>query len=159
LAFAGKPRLRRAPVGLTGVRRGSLARVAKENVRDWGHGHGRYGGMVMHLPRLRFTRLAAAALAGAVVLSALVGPSLLPAGAGGNGARAEVVVEINMFESALSPYGSWIDSPSYGRVWYPTGVRRGWRPYYDDGHWAYSDDYGWIWVSDAPWGWAPFHYG
>ena len=113
----------------------------------------------MHLPRLRFAKLAAAALAGVVVLSTLVGPSLLPADAGGNAARAEVVVEINMFQSALSPYGSWIDSPSYGRVWYPTGVHRGWRPYYDDGHWAYSDDYGWLWVSDAPWGWAPFHYG
>jgi uncharacterized protein DUF6600 len=105
------------------------------------------------------TRLAAAALAGAMMLSTLVGPALLPADRGGSAARADMVVEINVFEHALSPYGRWFDSPRYGRVWYPIGVRRGWRPYYDDGHWVYSDDYGWMWVSDVPWGWAPFHYG
>ena len=42
---------------------------------------------------------------------------------------------------------------------YPTNVRHGWRPYYDDGHWAYSDDDWLDVVSDASWGWAPFHYG
>jgi uncharacterized protein DUF6600 len=107
----------------------------------------------------RFTRLASAALAGAVILATLVGSSLLPVDMGGGTARAEAVVEINIFEHALSPYGRWIDSPRYGHVWYPTGMHQGWRPYYDDGHWVYSDDYGWMWVSDAPWGWAPFHYG
>ena len=113
----------------------------------------------MHLPRLRLTKLASAALVGVVVLSTLVGPSLLPADMGGSAARAEVVIEINLFQHALSPYGRWIDSPRYGQVWYPVGMHSGWRPYYDDGHWAYSDDDGWIWVSDLPWGWAPFHYG
>jgi hypothetical protein len=113
----------------------------------------------MYLPSFRSIKLTSAALAGVVVLSALVGPALLPASVGGSVAHAEVVVDINVFHDALSPYGRWVDSPRYGRVWYPTNVHRGWRPYYDDGHWAYSNDDGWIWASDAPWGWAPFHYG
>ena len=113
----------------------------------------------MQLPRFRSTTLASVALAGVVTLSVLVGPALLPADRGGAVARAEVVVDINVFDGALSPYGRWYNSPRYGRVWYPTNVRHGWRPYYDDGHWAYSDDDGWMWVSDASWGWAPFHYG
>ncbi|HUL08486.1 MAG TPA: DUF6600 domain-containing protein [Candidatus Acidoferrum sp.] len=108
-------------------------------------------------PSLR-TRLAAAALAGAAMLATLAAPALLP-GERGGAAHADTVVEINVFERALSPYGRWFDSPRYGRVWYPTGMRHGWRPYYDDGHWVYSYEYGWMWVSDAPWGWAPFHYG
>jgi len=112
----------------------------------------------MHLPRFRSAKLASAALAGVVALSVLVGPTFLPADLGGNVARAEVTVDIGVFQGALAPYGQWVNSPQYGQVWYPTNVRRGWRPYYDDGHWAYSDD-GWIWVSDMPWGWAPFHYG
>jgi hypothetical protein len=113
----------------------------------------------MQLPRFRSTLLASAALAGVIALSVLVGPALLPADIGGAVARAEVTVDINVFDGALSPYGRWYDSPRYGHVWYPTNVRQGWRPYYDDGHWAYSDDDGWMWVSDASWGWAPFHYG
>jgi Family of unknown function (DUF6600) len=103
--------------------------------------------------------LVSAALAGAVALSATVGPAFLPTGLGGASARAEVVVSIDVFQQELSPYGQWATVPGYGEVWYPSGVRQGWRPYYDDGHWAYSDDYGWMWVSDLPWGWAPFHYG
>ena len=113
----------------------------------------------MRLPRTRASKLASAALAGVIALSTLVGPALVPSDMGGSVAQAEVTVDIGVFQNALSPYGRWVDSPQYGQVWYPTNVRQGWRPYYDDGHWAYSDDDGWVWVSDAPWGWAPFHYG
>ena len=60
------------------------------------------------------------------------------------------------FQSGLSPYGDWVDSPSYGRVWRPH-VPVGWRPYYY-GHWTWTDD-GWFWASDEPWGWATYHYG
>jgi hypothetical protein len=67
-------------------------------------------------------------------------------------------VDINIFFGALAPYGNWVDHGHYGRVWYPRGVSRGWRPY-TDGHWSYNNRYGWIWVSDWVWGWAPFHYG
>jgi DNA segregation ATPase FtsK/SpoIIIE-like protein len=103
--------------------------------------------------------LVSAALAGAVALSTAVGPAFLPASLGGASARAEVAVSIDVFHQELSPYGQWATVPGYGEVWYPSGVGQGWRPYYNDGHWAYSDDYGWMWVSDLPWGWAPFHYG
>ena len=47
------------------------------------------------------------------------------------------------FYSNLSPYGSWLVSASYGRVWQPGVYRPGWNPYYD-GHWVYSD-LGWTW--------------
>jgi len=67
-----------------------------------------------------------------------------------------VSVDFNTFYTSLSPYGRWVTYPTYGQVWvYNT---RGFRPYYDGGHWVYTD-YGWTWVSDYEWGWAPFHYG
>ncbi len=64
------------------------------------------------------------------------------------------------FGSALAPYGTWIDDPSYGRVWVPASnvVGADFAPYYSRGHWVLTE-YGWTWVSDYAWGWAPFHYG
>lgn len=69
-------------------------------------------------------------------------------------------VNINYFESTLSPYGSWVDVQDYGRCWQPTVVvlNRSWRPYSDRGRWLYTSS-GWYWQSDYSWGWAPFHYG
>jgi len=61
------------------------------------------------------------------------------------------------FRADLAPYGHWFQYGSYGWVWRPTHVHRGWRPY-RDGHWIYTD-VGWTWVADEPWGWAPYHYG
>lgn len=113
----------------------------------------------MKMPRIRLARLGSAMLAGGVALSVLLGPILLPPASGRGTARADVFIGISLFQRELSPYGRWAYLPAYGQVWYPVGVHRGWRPYYDDGHWVYSDEYGWLWVSDLPWGWAPFHYG
>jgi uncharacterized membrane protein YgcG len=64
------------------------------------------------------------------------------------------------FESALAPYGSWIDDVSYGWIWMPSAglVGANFAPYYSNGHWVLSE-FGWTWVSDWSWGWAPFHYG
>jgi uncharacterized protein DUF6600 len=61
------------------------------------------------------------------------------------------------FESQLSPYGRWIDTPEYGRVWQPAGVGSDWQPY-ADGQWV-NTSYGWSFASPAPWGWAAYHYG
>src|SRR5262249_4264941 len=61
------------------------------------------------------------------------------------------------FEEGLSPYGQWVDTPDYGRVWVPTGVGADWQPY-TDGHWV-DTDWGWSFASSVPWGWATFHYG
>jgi hypothetical protein len=63
------------------------------------------------------------------------------------------------FRDSLSPYGEWVDDPTYGTVWAPSAAAVGpdFRPYVSAGHWTYDDD--WVWASDYPWGWAPFHYG
>ncbi|HZR09186.1 MAG TPA: DUF6600 domain-containing protein [Myxococcales bacterium] len=62
------------------------------------------------------------------------------------------------FERDLAPYGRWVDTADYGRVWIPnTSARSDWQPY-SDGHWVYTQ-WGWSFVADVPWGWAPFHYG
>ena len=53
-------------------------------------------------------------------------------------------VTFDQFQSDLSPYGRWIDYPSYGRVWICNV--NGFRPYQTGGHWAYTH-YGWTWVS------------
>jgi hypothetical protein len=68
-------------------------------------------------------------------------------------------VTINYFDSALAPYGTWVDIEGYGRCWQPTAVvyDNAWTPYCDRGHWVYTD-YGWYWDSDYSWG-ATFHYG
>ncbi|HET9599764.1 MAG TPA: DUF6600 domain-containing protein, partial [Anaeromyxobacteraceae bacterium] len=66
-------------------------------------------------------------------------------------------VTLDTFQQGLSSQGEWVDMPPYGRVWRPTGVAAGWRPYYY-GRWEWTDE-GWLWVSDEPWGWATYHYG
>lgn len=58
----------------------------------------------------------------------------------------------------LDNYGSWVDEPDYGAVWFPAQVAAGWAPY-RFGHWTWVEPWGWTWVDDAPWGFAPFHYG
>ena len=65
------------------------------------------------------------------------------------------------FEAALDPYGSWVDDPTYGRVWVPSAQEVGtdFMPYASAGQWVASNDYGFAWASDYDWGWAPFHYG
>jgi len=72
-------------------------------------------------------------------------------------AQREVPSEVQPYYRELSSYGTWATVPDYGRVWYPSGVYAGWRPYYD-GYWAYGPG-GYFWVSYEPWGWAPYRYG
>lgn len=66
-------------------------------------------------------------------------------------------LDISFFYDYLSPYGMWINNPSYGYVWIPDSPYYGWRPY-TYGRWVWTD-YGWTWISNFKWGWAPFHYG
>ena len=61
------------------------------------------------------------------------------------------------FDQQLSPYGRWVDTPEYGRVWIPSGLSSDWQPY-SDGRWI-DTTYGWTFVAGVPWGWAVFHYG
>ena len=61
------------------------------------------------------------------------------------------------FYDDLSPYGSWVNNPSYGYVWVPN-AGQGFSPYCTNGQWVYTE-YGWTWASNYSWGWAPFHYG
>jgi len=71
-----------------------------------------------------------------------------------------VYVSNTYFYDTLSPYGSWVYVPGYGRCWRPTvaACNPGWRPYCDRGRWVYSDC-GWYWLSDYTWGATAFHYG
>jgi hypothetical protein len=64
------------------------------------------------------------------------------------------------FEGALAAYGTWVDDPTYGRVWVPNGnvVGDDFAPYVTNGQWC-DTEYGWTWASDWDWGWAPFHFG
>ncbi len=68
-------------------------------------------------------------------------------------------VDVNYFNTTLTPYGSWVVVEGYGRCWRPTTViyDAGWQPYCDRGHWVYSN-FGWYWDSDYSWG-VTFHYG
>ena len=69
---------------------------------------------------------------------------------------SEADVNMDVFVNELSPYGRWVNSPSYGQVWICNEA--GFVPYYSGGRWAYTN-YGWTWASNYRWGWAPFHYG
>jgi uncharacterized protein DUF6600 len=61
------------------------------------------------------------------------------------------------FEQQLSPYGRWVNTPEYGRVWVPSNVGPDWQPY-ADGRWV-DTSYGYTFVSPQPWGSVVFHYG
>ena len=69
----------------------------------------------------------------------------------------ESYVSYQVFYDQLSPYGQWVDFPSYGYVWLPN-AGPDFYPYSSRGSWIMTD-YGWTWLSDYSWGWAPFHYG
>ena len=64
-------------------------------------------------------------------------------------ASAATEVDINLFFTSLSSYGSWVPSPDYNYVWVPTQVDASWSPY-TNGHWVYTDRYGWYFASDEP---------
>jgi hypothetical protein len=61
------------------------------------------------------------------------------------------------FYGQLSPYGQWVNTREYGRVWIPN-VGPDFQPYASGGRWVWTE-WGNTWVSDYAWGWAPFHYG
>ncbi|MEK7949035.1 DUF6600 domain-containing protein [Luteolibacter soli] len=71
----------------------------------------------------------------------------------------EPVADYGTFYEDLQPYGSWVETPTYGYVYQPTICVQdtSWRPY-TRGRWACTNR-GWAWVSDEPFGWACFHYG
>src|SRR6185437_2282696 len=49
------------------------------------------------------------------------------------------------FNSPLRPFGSWSTLRTFGRVWRPTRVAVGWRPY-SKGQWVWTSA-GWFWQS------------
>lgn len=63
----------------------------------------------------------------------------------------------NTFQQSLSPYGRWVDTQEYGRVWVPYETDPDWQPY-TDGSWV-DTEWGWSFAPTVPWGWATFHYG
>jgi hypothetical protein len=69
----------------------------------------------------------------------------------------EDTVSFQVFQDKLSPYGTWVDHPRWGRSWRPSS-QAGFRPY-TNGHWEDNADTGTTWVSGDPWGGDPTHYG
>jgi hypothetical protein len=67
------------------------------------------------------------------------------------------------FYEPLANYGTWVDTPQYGRVWQPSEdlAGDGFTPYASDGSWAANDDGDWVFESryDNEFGWATYHYG
>jgi hypothetical protein len=101
----------------------------------------------------------------AVVMPATPAPQVSPYPGGGVVAPSPVPppsseVSFSYFQTQLAPYGGWVDVPGYGPCWQPAVETTvpDWRPYFNEGHWAYTDD-GWSWASDYPWGDYTFHYG
>ena len=82
---------------------------------------------------------------------------LLPVIFPGEVSAQESYISYQVFYDQLSPYGQWVDFPSYGYVWLPN-AGPDFYPYSSRGSWIMTD-YGWTWLSDYSWGWAPFHYG
>lgn len=68
---------------------------------------------------------------------------------------------LTKFRPYLDPYGTWMDDPTYGRVWVPSPsvVGTNFQPYVSNGRWALDESGEWIWVSDYSFGWVVFHYG
>ncbi len=66
--------------------------------------------------------------------------------------------QLEQFILELEPHGTWLEHPSYGRVWRASASGDpSWKPYLL-GQWVDSDQ-GWLWVSDEPFGWIVYHYG
>jgi hypothetical protein len=73
------------------------------------------------------------------------------------GAAPSASLSEAVFEAALAPYGEWIVVADFGRVWRPTWVEVGYRPY-TRGRWVFTDC-GWTFVADHAWGSIVYHYG
>lgn len=67
------------------------------------------------------------------------------------------IASVDLFFGPLSRWGYWASDPYYGRVWYPSGIGAGWRPYMN-GYWGGGPGSP-RWMSSEPFGWATYHYG
>jgi hypothetical protein len=69
-------------------------------------------------------------------------------------------VTMDDLQQATEPYGDWLDTPEYGRVWRPDPqvVGDDFEPYLTNGRWISAEE-GWAFESAWVWGWATFHYG
>ena len=68
---------------------------------------------------------------------------------------------LTQFNQTLAGHGTWVDDPTYGRIWVPNSaeVGDGFAPYQTAGSWALDNQSEWLWTSDYSWGYVPFHYG
>lgn len=70
------------------------------------------------------------------------------------------VKDVGVFTAALRPYGTWMNDPEYGPVWYPNPAQVGtnFHPY-TRGTWVVTRA-GYYFRSEFPeWGWATDHFG
>jgi hypothetical protein len=66
--------------------------------------------------------------------------------------------ELRPYAGVLDRYGTWRHESSYGFVWYPHPVSRGWRPFFH-GHWSHVPRIGFAWVGADPWIWPTHFFG
>lgn len=78
-------------------------------------------------------------------------------------AQGEDDANIDDFYEPLAAYGTWVETPEYGKVWQPADDVAGetFTPYASDGSWAANDDGDWVFQSryESEFGWATYHYG
>jgi hypothetical protein len=108
----------------------------------------------------RATRRAAQFLAGAVVVAIGLSSARAARAQGIDPAADDAPVTMSDLQQATEPYGDWIDTPEYGRVWRPDQAVVGddFEPYLTSGRWISAAE-GWAFESAWVWGWATFHYG
>lgn len=99
-------------------------------------------------------------LAGAVVAAIGLSSTGVARAQGIDPAADDAPVTMDDLQQATEPYGEWLDTPEYGRVWRPDQAVVGddFEPYLTNGRWISAAE-GWAFESAWAWGWAAFHYG
>ena len=116
-------------------------------------------------------------LAGTSQVACVAGPGPMPAEAppqpqqqpqadapqGGGDDQGQDDAKVEDFYEPLANYGTWVDTPQYGRVWQPADdvAGEGFIPYASDGSWGTNEEGDWTYQSryDTEYGWATYHYG
>src|SRR5947209_10186094 len=101
-----------------------------------------------------FARRALLLLASAVIAAISLSSPRVARAQSTDNAPADEPVTMDDLQQATEPYGEWLDTPEYGRVWRPDQAVVGddFEPYLTNGHWISAEE-GWAFESAWIWGW------